>query len=241
MTRSVSGMEREKGRMMRFRLTTAAKALRHLAPLSNSAKLKLHDPAQVRALIGREQARAARRRRPLSVVLFRASNRLGRSALVRLLLRRARETDSIGVLDAERLCAVLADTDAAGASRYAEQLHKLAATQGIVIEEMVHTTPIPAASGRDAEEAAAQDVAWLDAPDAALNRHAPRPTRRTAMTSFRELMDWLAGSTGAATPEPVAAKSAAANSNGSPRRSPAGSDDEEDLADRLAGANSNAA
>ena len=37
--------------------------------------------------------------------------RIGRAGLVRLLLRRARDTDSIGLVDANRLCAVLADTE----------------------------------------------------------------------------------------------------------------------------------
>lgn len=223
---------------MRFGLSAAAKAIRHFTPLGSLAKLKLHDPWQVRALIGREQARAARRRRPLSVVLFRASSRIGRAGLVRLLLRRARDTDSIGLVDANRLCAVLADTDEAGARHYAEQVHKLAAKQGIVIEEMVHTTPIPAATGRAAEEAAARDIAWLDEPDA---RDGAGNTNTGTKRAFRELLDWLAGSAEAsilnqpARPATQTAKQAPAPAAARLKTAEA-PDDADELVERLAGA-----
>jgi hypothetical protein len=179
---------------MRFGISSAARALQHFMPLGPLAKLKLHDPWQIRALIGREQARAARRRRELSVVLFRASGNRARAALVRLLLRRARDTDAIGIVDGRRLCAVLADTNEAGARRYAEQICKLAAKQGIPIEEMVHTTPLPAGTGRDAEEAAANDLDWLDEEtDFQGMVEAAYITQSSARRLLRELMVWLSG------------------------------------------------
>src|SRR5687768_12396265 len=72
--------------------------------------------AEMQRLLHRERARADRTGTPLSVLVYSCRKDLAVVApLVGMLRRRLRNTDEVGWLDGNRLCAVLPDTPAVGA------------------------------------------------------------------------------------------------------------------------------
>jgi lipopolysaccharide/colanic/teichoic acid biosynthesis glycosyltransferase len=83
------------------------------------AERTILDGNQLRRLLARERARTDRTGRPFSLLTLtpRAPDGQGRShrRVLRILKRRLRITDEIGMLDADRLAVVLPETDARGA------------------------------------------------------------------------------------------------------------------------------
>ncbi|MFO0928097.1 MAG: sugar transferase [Gemmataceae bacterium] len=71
---------------------------------------------EIHRLLHRERARADRTQSALSVLVYRCPADGGHAVrLIQVLRQRLRNTDEVGWLDAERLCAVLPDTPAVGA------------------------------------------------------------------------------------------------------------------------------
>jgi lipopolysaccharide/colanic/teichoic acid biosynthesis glycosyltransferase len=83
-------------------------------------------PEQMNIAVQRETARADRNGAQFALVLFRARNKdqqsLSTVRLAKTVLRRVRATDDVGWYDDRHLAALLPDTAAAGAWRFAEQV-----------------------------------------------------------------------------------------------------------------------
>lgn len=92
----------------------------------------LYSPEQLAWVIRRERARADRHQCPLTIVHFGLQDSVTSSRdrwrLAHAMLNVLRETDELGWFDASTLCAVLPDTDAAGADNFMARL--AAATRG---------------------------------------------------------------------------------------------------------------
>jgi lipopolysaccharide/colanic/teichoic acid biosynthesis glycosyltransferase len=83
-------------------------------------------PEQMNIAIQRESARADRNGGEFALVLFRAQNNephsLSSMRLAKTVLRRVRATDDLGWYDDQHIAALLPDTSAAGAWRFADQV-----------------------------------------------------------------------------------------------------------------------
>src|SRR5829696_3073420 len=86
----------------------------------------LPSPAQTRRLLQRERMRSDRTGSPFSVLTLHAADaadpRESMAWLVRFLKRRLRETDEVGWLDNNRLCAILPVTPVTGAATVAADM-----------------------------------------------------------------------------------------------------------------------
>ncbi|HEV7301962.1 MAG TPA: sugar transferase [Tepidisphaeraceae bacterium] len=91
----------------------------------------VHSRAEIDRIIQRETARADRTGHEFSLVLFRVKSTrrfsLSSQRLVKIVMNRVRNTDEMGWFDDKHLCALLPDTGAAGAWRFAEDVCDLVA------------------------------------------------------------------------------------------------------------------
>jgi lipopolysaccharide/colanic/teichoic acid biosynthesis glycosyltransferase len=93
---------------------------------ANRSLRTLYTQAQTDLSIHRERCRADRTKTEFSLVLFRVPRSIGPSRtalrLARSVLQRSRTTDEIGWFDEETVCAILPDTSADGAGRFADNV-----------------------------------------------------------------------------------------------------------------------
>jgi lipopolysaccharide/colanic/teichoic acid biosynthesis glycosyltransferase len=92
----------------------------------NRSLRSLYTQEQTDISIHRERCRADRTKTEFSLVLFRVPRSIGPSRtalrLARTVLQRSRTTDEIGWFDEETVCAILPDTTADGAGRFADNV-----------------------------------------------------------------------------------------------------------------------
>jgi lipopolysaccharide/colanic/teichoic acid biosynthesis glycosyltransferase len=92
----------------------------------NRSLRSLYTQEQTDISIHRERCRADRTKTEFSLVLFRVPRSIGPSRtalrLARTVLQRSRATDEIGWFDEETVCAILPDTTADGAGRFADNV-----------------------------------------------------------------------------------------------------------------------
>jgi lipopolysaccharide/colanic/teichoic acid biosynthesis glycosyltransferase len=105
----------------------------------------VHGQADIDRMIHRETARADRTGHEFSLVLFRVKSNVRFSVsshrLVKTVMKRVRNTDEMGWFDEKHLCAVLPDTGAAGAWRFAEDVCDLVALRSPRPIFVVYTYP----------------------------------------------------------------------------------------------------
>src|SRR5476649_2370667 len=93
---------------------------------ANRSLRTLYTQEQTDLSIHRERCRADRTKTEFSLVLFRVPRSIGPSRtalrLARTVLIRSRTTDEIGWFDEETVCAILPDTTADGAGRFADNV-----------------------------------------------------------------------------------------------------------------------
>jgi lipopolysaccharide/colanic/teichoic acid biosynthesis glycosyltransferase len=126
---------------------------------------RLPAPAEIRRLVDRERGRADRTGCPLSVVAFMPRSAEALAQLVGFLRERLRNTDEVGWLDGDRVCAVLPDTPLAGAYKVAEEALVAVAPNFGAVSCTVYTYPEgPAGLGNSPARADAAALEELLAP-----------------------------------------------------------------------------
>jgi lipopolysaccharide/colanic/teichoic acid biosynthesis glycosyltransferase len=104
----------------------------------------LYTPRQVAGMLQRERARADRHGREFALVVIRLRDEPGEWSLLRvarMVLDAARTTDEVGRYDDDAVCAILPDTDAAGAWYFARRVCAIARTKGLDPICMVYAYP----------------------------------------------------------------------------------------------------
>lgn len=107
----------------------------------------LRTPAQIKAAVHYERARADRTRGTFSLVTFRmmCDNRWDQAfhawQLARMLTTRVRTTDEVGWFDGQAMCALLTDTAAAGAERFARDVVSSLEPDMPPLQTTIHTYP----------------------------------------------------------------------------------------------------
>ena len=122
----------EGSRRRMLRRATADITLKHV-PVKRSYGSML-SPEQMNIAIQRESARADRSSSEFAMVLFRVRHKqrhaLSTLRLAKLILRRVRTTDDVGWFNDLHICALLPDTSASGAWRFADDVCNLVAEHG---------------------------------------------------------------------------------------------------------------
>lgn len=106
---------------------------------------RFHSKGRLEAILRREQARADRNGRPLCLVVFRIEEEDGGGTayrrLARTVVHRARITDDVGEFEEGAVGAVLADTPAAGAWKFAHDVVESLCRQDLSAAISVYTYP----------------------------------------------------------------------------------------------------
>ncbi len=132
-------------RVMQFSQSSLAQDLsaRTLKPIRTLRSLYTQE--QTDNAIHRERSRSDRTRQEFSLVLFRVPRSIGPSRtalrLARTVLSRSRATDEIGWFDEETVCAILPDTTADGAGRFADNVVNGVREDAIRPQAIIYTYP----------------------------------------------------------------------------------------------------
>ena len=138
----------------------------------------VHTRSEIDRIIQRETARADRTGHEFSLVLFRVKSTrrfsLSSQRLVKIVMNRVRNTDEMGWFDEKHLCALLPDTGAAGAWRFAEDVCDLVAGKAPRPTFVVYSYPTDWLDGHGP----AQRPEHVDHPNRRSNDHRNGPDKR---------------------------------------------------------------